>query len=49
MRYASDFKTAEMFVPIAVLTTIGYLLTSLVVSSQRWIAPWKESERDLGV
>ena len=49
VRYASDFRTAEMFVPIAVLTTLGYVLTSLVVASQRWLAPWKESERDLGV
>jgi len=49
VRYASDFKTAEMFVPIAILTTIGYVLTSAVVASQRWLAPWKESERDLGV
>ena len=49
VRYASDFKTAEMFVPIAVLAAIGYGLTSAVVSLQAWLAPWKESERDLGV
>jgi len=49
VRYASDFKTAEMFVPIATLAVIGYGLTSLVIFLERWIAPWKESERDLGV
>ena len=30
VRYASNFKTAEMFVPIVVLVAIGYGLTSLV-------------------
>ena len=49
VRYASNFKTAEMFVPIAVLAAIGYGLTSAVVILQEWLAPWKESERDLGV
>ncbi len=48
-RYASSFKTAEMFVPIALLAAIGYGLTSLVTYLQHWLTPWKESERDLGV
>jgi ABC-type nitrate/sulfonate/bicarbonate transport system permease component len=48
-RYASSFKTAEMFVPIALLAAIGYGLTSLVIYLQRWLTPWKESERDLAV
>lgn len=46
VRYASNFDTAEMFVPIIVLVVIGYGLTSLVVKLQAWVAPWKESERD---
>ena len=49
VRYASDFKTAEMFVPIAVLAAIGYGLTSVVWLSTGRLAPWKESERDIGV
>jgi NitT/TauT family transport system permease protein len=49
VRYASDFKTAEMFVPIAVLAAIGYGLTSAVGYLQDWLAPWKKSERDIGV
>ncbi|HEY7244384.1 MAG TPA: ABC transporter permease [Xanthobacteraceae bacterium] len=48
IRYASNFRTAEMFVPIFVLVAIGYGLTALVVVLQERIAPWKETERDLG-
>ena len=32
IRYASNFRTAEMFVPIFVLVAIGYGLTALVAS-----------------
>ena len=49
VRYASNFQTAEMFVPLIVLVVIGYALTSAVVILQERSAPWKESERDLGV
>ena len=49
VRYASNFQTAEMFVPIIVLVAIGYGLTSLVVLLQKRLTPWKESERDQGV
>lgn len=49
VRFASNFKTAEMFVPIIVLVIIGYSLTSLVVFMQKRLTPWKESERDQGV
>lgn len=49
VRYASNFQTAEMFVPIIVLVAIGYCLTSLVVLLQKRLTPWKESERDQGV
>jgi ABC-type nitrate/sulfonate/bicarbonate transport system permease component len=49
VRYASNFKTAEMFAPIIVLVAIGYGLTSLVVVLQKRLTPWKESERDQGV
>lgn len=49
VRYASSFRTAEMFVPIIVLVGIGYGLTSLVAVLQNKVAPWKESERDIGL
>jgi ABC-type nitrate/sulfonate/bicarbonate transport system permease component len=48
VRYASSFRTAEMFVPIFVLVALGYGLTTLVIVLQEHIAPWKETERDLG-
>jgi ABC-type nitrate/sulfonate/bicarbonate transport system permease component len=48
IRYASNFRTAEMFVPIFVLVALGYGLTVLVAALQERIAPWKETERDLG-
>jgi ABC-type nitrate/sulfonate/bicarbonate transport system permease component len=48
VRYASSFRTAEMFVPIFVLVALGYGLTTLVVVLQEHVAPWKETERDLG-
>jgi ABC-type nitrate/sulfonate/bicarbonate transport system permease component len=37
-----------MFVPIFVLVALGYGLTVLVAALQERIAPWKETERDLG-
>jgi ABC-type nitrate/sulfonate/bicarbonate transport system permease component len=49
VRYASSFRTAEMFVPIIVMVAVGYGLTSLVVILQRRVAPWKETERDQGL
>jgi NitT/TauT family transport system permease protein len=49
MRYASSFRTADMFVPIIVLVAIGYALTVLVSTLQERLAPWKESERDVGL
>src|SRR5205807_10130641 len=49
IRYASSFRTAEMFVPIFVLVALGYGLTALVVVLQERIAPWKETERDVGL
>jgi NitT/TauT family transport system permease protein len=49
VRYASSFKTAEMFVPIIIMVAIGYGLTTLVMVLQRRLAPWKETERDQGV
>ena len=48
VRYASSFRTAEMFVPIIVMVVVGYGLTSLVVILQNRLAPWKETERDQG-
>jgi ABC-type nitrate/sulfonate/bicarbonate transport system permease component len=49
VRYASSFKTAEMFVPIIVLVAIGYGLTALTAWGQRRLAPWKETDRDQGL
>jgi NitT/TauT family transport system permease protein len=49
IRYASSFRTAEMFVPIFVLVALGYGLTALVIALQARIAPWKTTERDPGV
>lgn len=48
VRYASNFQTAESFVPIIVLVGLGYGLTSLVIMLQKRLAPWKETERDPG-
>jgi ABC-type nitrate/sulfonate/bicarbonate transport system permease component len=48
VRYASSFRTAEVFVPIILLVAVGYALTSLVALLQRRLAPWKETERDQG-
>jgi len=47
--YASQFRTAEMFVPIVVLVAIGMGLTAAVKSLHAGLAPWKESERDQGL
>jgi ABC-type nitrate/sulfonate/bicarbonate transport system permease component len=47
IRHASNFRTAEMFVPIFVLVALGYGLTTLMAVLQERIAPWKETERDL--
>ena len=49
VRYASTFRTAEMFVPIIVLVVLGYGLTSLIAHLQKRFAPWKETERDQGL
>jgi NitT/TauT family transport system permease protein len=47
--YASQFRTAEMFVPIIVLVAIGMVLTAAVKALHLRLAPWKESERDQGL
>jgi NitT/TauT family transport system permease protein len=49
VRYASSFKTAEMFVPIIVLIAIGYSLTAFVTWSQHRLAPWKATDTDIGM
>src|SRR5260370_42253178 len=46
IRYASNFRTAEMFVPIFVLGALGYGLTALVCARHELIAPWKRRARD---
>ena len=47
--FAGKFKTADMFVPIIVLVTIGVGLTEFIKFLQEHLAPWKESERDQGM
>ena len=47
--YASQFRTAEMLVPIVVLVAIGMGLTAAVKAIHIRLAPWKESERDQGL
>lgn len=47
--YASQFRTAEMFVPIVVLVVIGVSLTAAVRFLQTTLVPWKETERDHGL
>lgn len=49
VRYASSFRTADMFVPIIVLIVVGYGLTTLIAAAQVRLAPWKETERDQGL
>jgi ABC-type nitrate/sulfonate/bicarbonate transport system permease component len=48
IRHASNFRTAEVFVPIFVSVAFGYGLTALVGVLQERIAPWKKTERDRG-
>jgi NitT/TauT family transport system permease protein len=47
IRYASNFRTAEMFVPIFVLVALGYGLTALCGCPARAHCSLKETERDL--
>lgn len=48
VKFAGNFRTADMFVPIIILVTIGMVLTELVELLHKKIAPWKELERDQG-
>ena len=41
VRYANNFETAKLFVPIVVLAFMGILLTELVKQIEVRIAPWR--------
>jgi ABC-type nitrate/sulfonate/bicarbonate transport system permease component len=43
--YGNAFATDKLFVVIILLALIGLALTESVRWSERWLAPWKETER----
>jgi ABC-type nitrate/sulfonate/bicarbonate transport system permease component len=43
--YGNAFKTDKLFVIIIVLALLGLFLTESVRRLERWLAPWKETER----
>jgi ABC-type nitrate/sulfonate/bicarbonate transport system permease component len=43
--YGNAFKTDKLFVIIIVLALLGLCLTESVRRLERWLAPWKETER----
>jgi NitT/TauT family transport system permease protein len=45
IKYANNFKTDRMLVPVVILMAMGILLTAGVELLERRIAPWKETER----
>ncbi|MQA77667.1 MAG: hypothetical protein GEV10_04145 [Streptosporangiales bacterium] len=45
VKYGNQFDTASMLVPVFLLMLLGVALTALIRRAERWIAPWKESER----
>ena len=44
-KYASEFDTAALFVPIIVLATLGVIVTELVKQLENRVTRWKETER----
>jgi NitT/TauT family transport system permease protein len=44
-RYSSAFATDKFFVVLIVLALMGVGLTELVRALERWLTPWKETER----
>jgi len=44
-RYSSAFATDKFFVVLIVLALMGVGLTELVRRLERWLTPWKETER----
>jgi ABC-type nitrate/sulfonate/bicarbonate transport system permease component len=47
IRYSSALATDKFFVPVIFLALLGVALSSAVEKLQKWLAPWKESERAL--
>ena len=45
IKYSNKFETDRMFVPIIVLAVFGVVLTEVVKIVERYLAPWKETER----
>ena len=45
IKYSNKFETDRMFVPIIVLALFGVVLTEVVKILERYLAPWKETER----
>jgi ABC-type nitrate/sulfonate/bicarbonate transport system permease component len=43
--YGNAFKTDKLFVIIILLALLGLFLTESVRHLERWLAPWKETER----
>jgi NitT/TauT family transport system permease protein len=47
IRYSSALATDKFFVPVIALALLGVVMSSAVEKLQKWLAPWKESERAL--
>jgi NitT/TauT family transport system permease protein len=47
VRYSSALATDKFFVPVIFLALLGVALSSGVERLQKWLAPWKETERAL--
>jgi ABC-type nitrate/sulfonate/bicarbonate transport system permease component len=47
IRYSSALATDKFFVPVILLALLGVFLGGAVEKLQKWLAPWKETERAL--
>lgn len=43
--FSNNFATAKLFVPIVVVGLMGIACTQSVLALERWLAPWRASER----
>lgn len=43
--FSNNFATAKLFVPIVVVGLMGIACTQSVLALERWLAPWRVSER----
>ncbi len=43
--YSNNFATAKLFVPIVMVGLMGIGLTQSVLALERWLSPWRISER----